>query len=275
MTKKILLINDMPGYGKVAVNAMTPILVRRGFEIFYLPTMIISNTLNYGRFASIDTTDYMVETLKVWQELGFKFDAVAVGYTADERQVEFILKICRDLAKDGAFIYVDPIMADNGKLYNSVSDSKVEIMRNLISVADCISPNITEAAFLTGCDYKESGYTEEELKIMAEKLHDFGAKSVIITSALLGDGTHVVAGFDGDIKSFFTREYEELPVHVNGTGDSFFAAVIAELLGGANLADAVGIASDFVGELIGRNMDIIGEYNGLPIEASIELWRIL
>ena len=51
MSKKhILLINDMAGYGKVATAAMLPILSYLGHPVYNLPTALVSNTLDYGKF---------------------------------------------------------------------------------------------------------------------------------------------------------------------------------------------------------------------------------
>ena len=47
---KVLLINDIAGYGKVALSAMLPILSYKGFNLYNLPTAIVSNTLNYEKF---------------------------------------------------------------------------------------------------------------------------------------------------------------------------------------------------------------------------------
>ena len=59
MQDKILLINDLPGYGKVALSAMLPVLSHMGFDAYNLPTAIVSNTLDYGQFDILDTTDHM------------------------------------------------------------------------------------------------------------------------------------------------------------------------------------------------------------------------
>lgn len=59
MSKKLLLINDMAGYGKVALSAMIPVLSHMKYEVFNLPTAIVSNTLDYGKFDILDTTGYM------------------------------------------------------------------------------------------------------------------------------------------------------------------------------------------------------------------------
>ena len=53
MGKQILLINDLPGYGKVALAAMLPILSQMGHHVFNLPTALVSNTLDYWTRARI------------------------------------------------------------------------------------------------------------------------------------------------------------------------------------------------------------------------------
>ena len=45
----------------------------------------------------------------------------------------------------GLLVMTDPIMGDEGKLYNGVTEETVENMRRLIGVADVIVPNLTEA----------------------------------------------------------------------------------------------------------------------------------
>lgn len=77
--KQILLINDVCGYGKVATAAMLPILSYMGMPVHNLPTAIVSNTLDYGKFNLLDTTDYIKGVFPVWKELGFHFDAIATG----------------------------------------------------------------------------------------------------------------------------------------------------------------------------------------------------
>ncbi len=62
---RILLVNDMAGYGKVALSVMIPVLSHLKFETFNLPTALVSNTLDYGQFDILDTTEYMEIRLQV------------------------------------------------------------------------------------------------------------------------------------------------------------------------------------------------------------------
>ena len=118
--KNILIINDMPGYGKVALAAMLPILSHMGHNIYNLPTALVSNTLDYGKFTILDTTDYMKKSIAVWKELGFSFDCITTGFLASAEQVDIIRAFIESQRKEDLLVMTDPIMGDEGKLYNGV-----------------------------------------------------------------------------------------------------------------------------------------------------------
>ncbi|MFR6184372.1 MAG: bifunctional hydroxymethylpyrimidine kinase/phosphomethylpyrimidine kinase [Lawsonibacter sp.] len=143
-----MIINDMPGYGKVALAAMLPILSNMGHSVYNLPTALVSNTLDYGTFSILDTTDYMVKAIAAWKKLGFSFDCITTGFLASAEQVDIIRDFIASQKKEGLLVMTDPIMGDDGKLYNGVTEETVENMRRLIGVADVIVPNLTEAEFL-------------------------------------------------------------------------------------------------------------------------------
>lgn len=67
---KVLLVGDMAGYGKISIGAMIPIMSHMGFNLYNLPTALVSNTLDYGLFEILDTTEYMKNTLKVLEGAG-------------------------------------------------------------------------------------------------------------------------------------------------------------------------------------------------------------
>lgn len=241
----LLLINDLCGYGKVATAAMLPILSYLGVPTFNLPTALVSNTLDYGKFNILDTTDYIQGVFPVWRQLGFRFDAIATGFIASERQARIISQYCLEEEKKGATIFVDPIMGDEGKLYNGVTPATIQSMREMVAVADLIYPNHTEACYLTGHDYNPQGVTREEAFTLLDKLHATGAKSVLITSIPV-DGQHCVAGYNHTDGEYFLLDYTEIPVHFPGTGDIFSAVLIGHILNGDKLKTACRKAMDAV-----------------------------
>lgn len=178
----ILLINDMAGYGKVALSSMIPILSSMKFQVYNLPTALVSNTLDYGKFDILETTDYMKNSMRIWDELGFKFDMISTGFLVSEEQTKLVSEYCQKKKEDGTFIFVDPIMGDDGHLYNGVTEKNVTYMRQMCKVADMIVPNYTEAAFLAGKYTDKMELTKEEAEDLIRTLHADGAKTVVITS---------------------------------------------------------------------------------------------
>ena len=263
--KQILLINDMAGYGKVATAAMLPILSYLGHPVYNLPTALVSNTLDYGKFKILETIDYIKDVFPVWKELGFHFDAIATGFIVSERQAKIVADYCREQASLGTAIFVDPIMGDEGKLYNGVTAATINSMREMISVADLIFPNYTEACYLTSGKYNAEGVSFEEAKRLLDDLRLIGTKSALITSIVV-DGTPSVAGYNHVTDKYFSLPYTEIPVHFPGTGDIFSAILIGHLLDGELLIPSTQKAMDGVYKLIDLNKDNKDKNRGIPLE---------
>lgn len=267
--KQILLINDVCGYGKVATAAMLPILSYMGMPVYNLPTALVSNTLDYGKFNLLETTDYIRGVFPVWRELGFRFDAIATGFIASERQADLIARYCREEEAQGTTIFVDPIMGDEGKLYNGVTPATINSMREMLSVAHLCYPNYTEACYLTDTPYRPEGVTATEAGKLVEKLRAIGPRSVLITSILI-DGTPSVIGYNHLTDTAFTLPYTEIPVHFPGTGDIFSAILIGHFLSGKTLEESTRRAMDGVYLLIDRNKDNIDKNRGIPVEQYLD-----
>lgn len=279
--KQILLINDVVGYSHVGMVAMLPILTYLGHPTYNLPTALVSNTLDYGQFNILDTTDYMQGTLPVWEKLGFRFDAVCTGLMFSEKQARLVADYCSHLHKQNTTIFVDPIMGDAGRLYNGITERQVELMREMVSVADLTFPNYTEACYLTGMTYHKEGMDWEEACRMLDGIASIGAKSVIITSANIDGQSCVIgrrsdnplAGFPQDLSDghYFKLDYEEIPVLFHGTGDIFSAVLIGHLMNGKSLKESTLTAMNVVSSLIERNRDLTDKCRGIPIEQCLDL----
>ena len=268
--KQILLINDMAGYGKVATAAMLPILSYFGIPTYNLPTALVSNTLDYGKFNILDTTDYIKGVFPVWKELGFSFDAIATGFIASERQAAIVSRYCQEQAALGTTIFVDPIMGDGGRLYNGVTQKQVKLMREMVSVAHLTFPNYTEACYLTSTPYHAEGMSWEDARELLSRLRDIGCRSALVTSAKV-EGQSCVIGYNHFNGEFFRLDYDEIPVLIHGTGDIFSAVLIGHLLKGEQLKQSTRTAMDVVSRLIERNRDLDDKKRGIPIEKCLDL----
>jgi len=268
MSKEILLLNDMPGYGKVALAAQIPVLSYMGYRVHGIPTTILSNTLNYGNVEKLSTDEYMKKTIRNWEGMGIHFDAMATGMIFGREQACFIDNLCKKYKQDGVKIFCDPIMADNGRLYNGILEENVIDMRKIISSADYCFPNYTEAVILTGGVYKKEGITEMELSDLINSFKKLGAKSVIITS-LVVDGKDVVACFDAMRQELQLIPYTRFDLNIPGAGDIFLALVMGKVMNQSTLSDAVLYATDVLWKMIDFNRDSQKDFPGIRIEECL------
>lgn len=267
--KKVLLINDVAGYGKVGMAAMLPILSYLGIPAFNLPTALVSNTLDYGDFTQLDTTDYMRHTLPIWKKLGFRFDAICTGLMFSEEQARLVAQFCREQAEAGCSIFVDPVMGDGGRLYNGIGQEQVRLMREMVSVAHLIFPNYTEACYLADVPFQQDGMTRREACDLLDRLTT-SRRSAIITSCFI-DNKHQVCGFDAATGKYFFHDYDEIPGIFHGTGDIFSAVLIGHLMKRESLSASTRQAMDVVREMIYRNRDVTDRNCGIFIERCLDL----
>lgn len=249
---RILLINDITGYGRVSTTAMIPVLAAYGYHAYDLPTAIVSNTLEYGKHSILDTTDQMRATIDIWKELGFSFDNIATGFINSSEQVSLIEQLIAQ--QSDPFVLVDPIMADNGCLYDGMYENVIECNRHLASKADILVPNYTEATLLADMYTDRSSLYDDEYRRLSETLLDLGAKQAIISGCVSADdGSTFNLVQDANYDSYIAIPFERCPEQFVGTGDVFSAIIIAEYLKGNSLSGSVDTAAAFIRVLIREN----------------------
>ena len=246
--KRLLTIQDISCVGQCSTTVALPLVSACGVECAVLPPAILSN--HTGGFKSWTFADLTGELAKVeakWQELGIKFDAFYTGYVC-EAHIDPILSIMASCANEGALRIVDPAMADNGRLYTGFADDFPSKMARLCSGADYLLPNLTEAAFLTGMEPKLTGYTQEEIEALIAKLHNLGAKNVILTGVSFDPALLGSAVSDGkSVRYDFNPRLERMS---HGTGDVFASVFAGAVLRGKDAFEATALAADIVCESI-------------------------
>lgn len=201
--KKILIANDLPGIGKVALAPAIPIFACCQIETILLPTVLLSShTGGFKNIAIADQTEFMRQSLYQWENLELKPDAVLTGYFRNTEQIELMVDTIEKLPKSTK-IFVDPIMGDNGKLYSGFTAEHVDAMRKLIQHADVIYPNITEACLLTETAYPTGKITMDFTRELAKKLAPLGPKHVIITGCPDSEELTGVQLYTKETDSFF------------------------------------------------------------------------
>ena len=242
--KRLLTIQDISCVGQCSTTVALPLVSACGVECAILPSAVLSN--HTGGFKSWTFADLTAELGKVeakWCELGIGFDAFYTGYVC-EAHIDSILSIMSSCANPGAVRIVDPAMADNGRLYTGFADDFPSKMAKLCKGADYLLPNLTEAALLVGAEPKLSGYTRGEIESLIARLHDLGAKNVILTGVSFDPVLLGSAVSDGNtIEYDFNLRLERMS---HGTGDVFASVFAGALLRGKTPLEAVALAADIV-----------------------------
>ena len=248
------LFHDRSGFGKCSLTVALPILSAAGVEASCIPTAVLStHTGGFEGYTFRDLTEDLPAFLAHWKELGFEFDAVYSGYLGSPEQAE-ILEAFVETQKPETLFFVDPVMGDFGSLYPGFDDGMVRAMRKLIGKADLILPNMTEASLLLGIPYQEPPYSEEYVNKIVRELAAVGPQFVILTGIGLEEGQTGAAVYDSAADQVDFIETEQLPGSFHGTGDVFSSLVLAGLMNGKPLTEAVRIAVDLTAEAIARTI---------------------
>ncbi len=125
-----------------------------------------------------------------------------------------------------------------------IDQSGCEFVRDhLLKQASLITPNLAEAATLTGLKVENV----EEMKSAAGRLLEMGARAVVVTGGHLDKAVDVFAQ-PGHLEVFAGDRMK--PDNTHGTGCTFSSAVTANLAFGRLLPDAVVLAKAYVAEAI-------------------------
>lgn len=242
--KKVAAIHDLSGYGRASLTTIIPILSTMKTQVCPLPTAILStHTGGFTDYSFLDLTSYMEEHIAHWKKLDLKFDCIYSGFLGSSKQVQIVEDFIEHFKKNAELVVVDPVMADEGKLYETMDDEMVVQMRNLIKKADIITPNLTEVFYLLGENYNKN-ITIEEIKKSLKKLTDMGPKIVIATSIPekkvenQHKKTSVIA-YDRINDQYWKVTSQYIPASYPGTGDAYTSVVIGSLLQGDSLPIAM------------------------------------
>ncbi len=274
--KRVLSIQDISCLGKCSQTVALPLISAMGVETVMLPTALLSTHTMFKNFTVLDLSDQIVPITDHWKSEGIRFDAIYTGYLGTEEEIDVVMKLIEDFRTPETVVFVDPAMGDNGKLYPAFNEAYAKKNAYLCGIADVIVPNITEAAFMTGMEYKEK-YDEAYVKELIQKLTKLGAKISVLTGVSLKEGQTGVMGYDAKKDSWFSYQNEKIARSYHGTGDIFSSVSIGGLMNDLSLKEAFRIAADFTAETIRETMaDTKEPWYGVNFETMIpELVRML
>ena len=247
--KRIVTIQDISCVGKCSLTVALPIISAMGIETAVIPTAVLSTHTAFKNFTYRDLTNDLPKIASHWKQEKFNFDGIYTGYLGSIEQIYMLKEFFKQFKTSENFIFIDPVMADNGKLYAGFDTNFVKEMKELCKTADIIVPNITEASYMLEKEYKEN-YSEEEIKHMLIELSNLGPKYVVLTGVSFKDNELGVMSYNKETNKFFTYFKEKVPAKYHGTGDIFASTLVGAITNNNTIEEGLKIAVDYVWETI-------------------------
>lgn len=236
--KRIVSIQDISCLGKCSLTVALPVISAMGVECTVVPTALLSAHTAFDGFQSFDLSDKLDAIADHWQSLGVHFDAIYTGYLANEAQVDWVCRFIDRFHSAQTLIFVDPAMADHGKLYSGLAPDFPKVMKRLCEKADVIAPNITEACLMTDTPYRT----------------DFSQAELLSLCRALGNTILTGVEFEGNRIGVLTEQgscaVQKLENLSPGTGDLFASCCVGAMTRGGDLMQAASLAVDFVAKCI-------------------------
>ena len=263
--KKLLTIQDISCVGQCSLTVALPILSACGHETAILPSAVLStHTAGFSGFTFRDLTDDMPSIVNHWRKENISFDAIYTGYLGSIKQIGYVKDIIKTMGNETAVTVVDPAMADNGKLYPLFNEEYAKEMRYLCDEASIVLPNITEACFLTGKEYKEE-YDEAYILDLVKALSNNNV--VVLTGVSYREGYTGVVVYENNELSYYEHEKQSKGCH--GTGDVYASAFVGALLKGKTKFEAAKIAADYVVQCIKNTAGDETHWYGVKFETAL------
>lgn len=259
--KKIALINDFTGFGKCSIAVSLPIISALKIQCCPVPTSVFSNHTAYPEFFFDDYTDKMQDYIDNWKKLGLLFEGISTGFLGSVRQIEIVQKFIKDFKTDRTVVIADPVMGDNGVKYATYTKDMCDRMKELVSLADIVTPNVTEGCILTGIPYDDN-MDYGRIRDMAVRIAATGPKKVVITGIIRGSYiTNYV--YEEGITDTVVKS-KRIGCERCGTGDIFSAVISADAVNGVGLLESVKKAVSFIKKCL-----VISEERNIPKEDGI------
>jgi hydroxymethylpyrimidine/phosphomethylpyrimidine kinase len=216
-------------YGVAAVTALTAQSTQAVVTVHPTPAATLREQLETL------VADVKIDAVKIGM-LGNKANAAVVAEFLDNHQF--------------AHVVLDPVVKSSAGNAELLDAPGVKFLRDeLMKRATVITPNMDEAALLTGIEVKDLA----GMKAAAQKLSEMGAKAVIVTGGHLEKPTDLL--YDaGEVNPFGGDHAKSENTH--GSGCTLSSAVAAQLALGQQLQEALILAKAYVFKAIEKSYGI-------------------
>lgn len=249
---RVLIIAGSDSGGGAGIQADIKTCAAFGvYSATAITAVTAQNTVGVQRIEVMPADLVRAQIQSVMSDIGA--NVVKIGMLAS---AEIINVVAEELADIDALIVLDPVMVATSGDPLLEGAAMEALTTKLVPLADVITPNVPEAAQLTGLSIEDV----DDLGKAGEKLLEMGAYAAVMKGGHLKGKTVVDVLVSEDGASMLTgpRIHSR---HTHGTGCTLASGIAAALALGAPLEEAVSAARDFVYDAI-RTAPKLGAGNG-------------
>jgi hydroxymethylpyrimidine/phosphomethylpyrimidine kinase len=239
--KNVLSIAGSDPSGGAGIQADLKTMCALGvYGMTAITAVTVQNTQAVYDVQEIDAPIVAGQIKAVFDDI--RVDAVKVGMVSSAA----IIRVIRDglLAFRAQNLVIDPVMVSKSG-YRILREDAVLALRELVAIADVVTPNIPEAEILCGFPVE----TEDDMRKAAEAIAAMGARNVLVkgghragkdaTDLLLSNGAFICL-----------RAARIDTKNTHGTGCTLSSAIASRLARGDDVETAVRAAKDYVTQAI-------------------------
>lgn len=242
--KNALVINDLSAFGNCSLNVNLAVLQNLKLQTHAVPSFILSHQSDFDDFYIKDNGDCLIKVLEKFTDKTV-FDGVLCGYLKTEENINSVSSFMENF---GGLKLIDPVFGDHGELYKGFTLAQVELYKKMIKSADIITPNLTEACYLSNQKYQDfcNFLSINDLKIgikpLLQSLRKLTNAVIFITGIKVKDRLVNIL-FDKEIYAFSVKNNGQ---HFSGSGDLFASIIFGKVLNKVSYKKAVKTATKFI-----------------------------
>jgi hydroxymethylpyrimidine/phosphomethylpyrimidine kinase len=259
--KKVLTIAGSDSCGGAGIQADLKTMSALGvYGMSVITAVTAQNTTGVFEVQEIDKKVIEAQIRCIFEDI--EVDAVKIGMVSNVEIIKVIRKLLMEYKAKN--IVLDPVMVSKSG-YFLLKPEAVSELKNLISIADVVTPNIPEAEALTGLTI--TGHKDMELAAL--NISKLGTRNVLVKGGHRCNDANDVLYADGD---FITINGHRISTNnTHGTGCTLSSAIASYIAKGCCVKEAVALSKEYITKAI-ENSFPIGKGVG-PVGHFIELYK--
>lgn len=226
--KVVLSIAGSDSSGGAGIQTDVKAIASLGIHPCTVVTCVTAqNTEKVDSIYPLPSTEIERQLVSVLSDV--KIDAAKTGMLYSADIVESVAKV---LERNEFPVVVDPVMVATTRSSLGSGDLTQALISRLLPLCEIVTPNIMEAESLSGLRIEN----DRDAEAACERMHDLGAKNVLLKGGHLGEKPVDILLTDGEFKRFSAERFKE---DVHGSGCAFSAFIAGGLASGMELEECV------------------------------------